>query len=522
MPELSRSQLLVYGASPSPCCWSAPAGSAPPSERARPPAAERRVSFDGRRLRRRRARHGRATWSSTSPGAVRDPGVYRLPAGSRVDRRGGARRRRSRAARRGRDQPRGAARRRPAGRRARGRGAAGALGRRHAEGPISLGTATVEQLDTIEGIGPVTAQNIIEFRDQHGGLSSIDQLDQISGIGPATMEALRAASSPRTVPAPAGARAALRSPALRRLGGVTAGLGARRRPGCVGSRGLDAGSARLRAGRWHGRGRRRRGPARGRRPGADWLALARLAAIGARGRPSSARAGEVDAAPSAVVGRAPRRDVTAGPGRRAEIRRVGPRRPPRGRARAGRLICRRPRGAAPRDRREPEPGRPACLSGCGIARMVRGRADRPTGRRRGGLAALDRRIRDRAEAALGARHARARGGARRAASCWARTTASTPRTVDDFKRSGLAHLLAVSGQNVMLLCLLALAAAGARWSDPAGPAAAPAGADRALRPGHRRRALDPAGRRDGRGGAGRRARRTAAPRAGTRCCSPPS
>jgi competence protein ComEA len=58
-------------------------------------------------------------------------------------------------------------------------------------GPISLGTATVEQLDTIEGIGPVTAADIVEFRDQHGGLSSVDDLDQLTGIGPATMEALR-------------------------------------------------------------------------------------------------------------------------------------------------------------------------------------------------------------------------------------------------------------------------------------------------------------------------------------------
>jgi competence protein ComEA len=63
-------------------------------------------------------------------------------------------------------------------------------------GPISLGTATVEELDTIDGIGPVTAQQIVEFRDQHGGVSSIDDLDQISGIGPATMEALRASLQP--------------------------------------------------------------------------------------------------------------------------------------------------------------------------------------------------------------------------------------------------------------------------------------------------------------------------------------
>jgi competence protein ComEA len=60
-----------------------------------------------------------------------------------------------------------------------------------AEGPISLGTATAEQLDTIEGIGPVTAQDIIDFRDEHGGLASVEQLDELSGIGPATMESLR-------------------------------------------------------------------------------------------------------------------------------------------------------------------------------------------------------------------------------------------------------------------------------------------------------------------------------------------
>ena len=63
-------------------------------------------------------------------------------------------------------------------------------------GPISLGSATVEQLDGIDGIGPVTAQKIIEFRDQHGGLSSIDQLDEVAGIGPSTMQTLRAALQP--------------------------------------------------------------------------------------------------------------------------------------------------------------------------------------------------------------------------------------------------------------------------------------------------------------------------------------
>ena len=72
-----------------------------------------------------------------------------------------------------------------------GPGGAGLTAGASAEGPISLGTASVEELDTIEGIGPVTAQDIVGYRDQHGGLSSVEQLNEISGIGPATMDSLR-------------------------------------------------------------------------------------------------------------------------------------------------------------------------------------------------------------------------------------------------------------------------------------------------------------------------------------------
>ena len=97
------------------------------------------------------------------------------------------------------DQPRRAARRRAADpgarRRLGGRRRRGGR-RRTADGPISLGTATAEELDTIEGIGPVTAAAILEFRDQNGGVSSVDDLDQVSGIGPTTMEALRARLQP--------------------------------------------------------------------------------------------------------------------------------------------------------------------------------------------------------------------------------------------------------------------------------------------------------------------------------------
>lgn len=62
--------------------------------------------------------------------------------------------------------------------------------------PLSLGTATAADLEQIDGIGPVTAAKIVEFRDSKGGLSSVDDLDQIPGIGPATMESLRSSIQP--------------------------------------------------------------------------------------------------------------------------------------------------------------------------------------------------------------------------------------------------------------------------------------------------------------------------------------
>jgi competence protein ComEA len=57
--------------------------------------------------------------------------------------------------------------------------------------PVNLNTATVEQLDTLPGIGPVTAAAIIAWRDANGTFSSVDQLGDVDGIGPARLEKLR-------------------------------------------------------------------------------------------------------------------------------------------------------------------------------------------------------------------------------------------------------------------------------------------------------------------------------------------
>jgi competence protein ComEA len=125
-------------------------------------------------------------------GAVEDPGVYRLPAGSRVaqalERAGGPR---------GGAQPDAInlAARLADGQQvvvptARAPGAGGGTAASPGDGPISLGSAELADLEQIEGIGPVTAQKILDYRDERGGIAAVEELDAVPGIGPATLETL--------------------------------------------------------------------------------------------------------------------------------------------------------------------------------------------------------------------------------------------------------------------------------------------------------------------------------------------
>ena len=144
-------------------------------------------------------------------GEVTHPGVYRVPAGSRVndavERAGGLTRRADQAGvnlvarvqdgqqvivpRRGA----GGAAVAPAGSGGAGAGAGGG-GSGPTGGPVSLSSATVAQLDALDGIGPTLAQRIIEYRQAHGGFRSVDQLRDVSGIGDKRFEALRKAVTP--------------------------------------------------------------------------------------------------------------------------------------------------------------------------------------------------------------------------------------------------------------------------------------------------------------------------------------
>jgi competence protein ComEA len=129
-------------------------------------------------------------------GAVRRPGLYKLPPGSRVAdavaRAGGVTRRSDPAALNlaapiaDGEQVLVPARLPRAVAAAQGAPVPGVP-----TGPIQLSTATAEQLDSLPGIGPATAQKILDYRAEHGAFHSVEELDEVPGIGPTRVEQLR-------------------------------------------------------------------------------------------------------------------------------------------------------------------------------------------------------------------------------------------------------------------------------------------------------------------------------------------
>lgn len=145
-------------------------------------------------------------------GAVRRPGVYRMAPGARamdaVRRAGGVTRRADRlgvnlAARlvdggevvvpqRGAATGSGAGAIGAAAGHGAGAGTGTGGGAAGAPLQLDLNTASAQELEQLDGVGPATAAKIVAYRDQHGGFRSIEELDEVSGIGEAKLAAIRA------------------------------------------------------------------------------------------------------------------------------------------------------------------------------------------------------------------------------------------------------------------------------------------------------------------------------------------
>ena len=193
MPEVSRQQLVLYALA---IVAIALIGARYLKQESGRTGAAAAASHSARPVRLERSRGGAYVHVT---GAVKRPGVYRLPSWARLDlavkRAGGAARGAdlegvNLAAKVSDGQqvvvPRKGAAQAAAGVAATAGGSPGA-----AAPPISLNTATPDQLDQLDGVGPATAQKILAWRKEHGGFRSVDDLKQISGIGPKKFAALK-------------------------------------------------------------------------------------------------------------------------------------------------------------------------------------------------------------------------------------------------------------------------------------------------------------------------------------------
>ena len=202
MPQISRSQLVAYAAFAVLVValgvrfmHGRGAASAPPAASPVAAAPERSPGDGGVSV----SRPAPAGSIVHVAGAVREPGVYKLAADARVDeavaRAGGPTRRADLSglnlAAKVEDGRQVLVPERAAGGSSPGTASA-ASAAMPAEGqPVNLNTATLEQLDTLSGIGPLTAQKILDFREERGGFSSIEELGEIPGIGDKRLATLR-------------------------------------------------------------------------------------------------------------------------------------------------------------------------------------------------------------------------------------------------------------------------------------------------------------------------------------------
>ena len=189
MPDMPPRQLAAYGVALAAVvllgAWYLSRGADPAPEA--PPAAIKVEVDDG----------GTNAVVVHVAGAVRRPGVYRMRANARVDdavgRAGGATRRADLS------QVNLAAQVEdgrqvlvPKRVRAAAAGGAATSGTPTAPGvPLNINTATLEQLDELDGIGPTTAQHILDYREEHGGFGSVEELGEVPGIGDVRLASLR-------------------------------------------------------------------------------------------------------------------------------------------------------------------------------------------------------------------------------------------------------------------------------------------------------------------------------------------
>ena len=442
-----------------------------------------------------RARGGRGAAAGRLPAARRARGSR-----TRSARAGGA----TPAGRPRRAQPRRQARGRPPGPGARARAAPARparrpRARRRRRPRASRSTSTPRRSSsstTLDGVGPATAQKILDYREEHGGFGSVDELGEIPGIGEKRLATLREQVTRRDRRPPGACADAVRRHRGARLvgfvaaccsaasvGGAAAAVSPpRRSPALLGRRPLGAAlaaAAVLRAPASAGCSSRPLAALAV--PAGAAVADARLAALdagrarrGCTGRALEARAVLLEPRP-------PRATAARSPACASRRVRLGGARP-RG---AGRPAARRSRAVARRrGRGRARGGRaPAVRRARRRRAALRGRVA-PLGdvdayqRRRGAHAALDvaswcgdrraraagspggsTRVRERRGRRRSARGLpRAGGGAAARHGARAGRGARRGRRATTSSASGLAHLLAVSGQNVLLLALLVLAA----------------------------------------------------------------